>query len=131
MAKLVDLEVYGQIYQVADIKKDYIMNIMQSAKLCPGISKIYLFGSCLEERCREESDVDITVFGDLTDSRMLHRSHYRNFSMAVVGNIQKEMGEIQDYDILYYHKKYENYDNLFFENVRNGIVIYDRELEKV
>lgn len=46
--------------RVAAIKYDYI--IKQTQK-CKNISKIILFGSSIEERCQQKSDIDIAVFG--------------------------------------------------------------------
>lgn len=47
--------------RVAAIKYDYI--IKQTQK-CKNISKIILFGSSIEERCQQKSDIDIAVFGE-------------------------------------------------------------------
>lgn len=47
--------------RVAAIKYDYIINQTQK---CKNISKIILFGSSIEERCQQKSDIDIAVFGE-------------------------------------------------------------------
>lgn len=49
---------------VADMKHKYIVNIADQAKQCSNISRIVLFGSALETRCTEKSDIDIAVFGE-------------------------------------------------------------------
>ena len=48
---------------VADIKLPYIIIISKQAEKAKNISRIMLFGSSIEERCTEESDIDIAVFG--------------------------------------------------------------------
>ena len=48
---------------VADIKLRHIDNIAEQAKEAKNIRRIMLFGSALEERCSERSDIDIAVFG--------------------------------------------------------------------
>ena len=48
---------------IADIKHKYILNIVKLAELCENINRIMLFGSSLEERCTDESDIDIAVLG--------------------------------------------------------------------
>lgn len=43
----------------ADVKKVYIENIIKSAEKCNKIDAIVLFGSSLEDRCKDESDIDM------------------------------------------------------------------------
>lgn len=50
--------------RVATIKYDYIINIIKQTQKCKNISKIILFGSSIEERCQQKSDIDIAVFGE-------------------------------------------------------------------
>jgi hypothetical protein len=53
MCKLVDCHTnYGEICKVADIKANYISNIVNTAHICSDIERIVLFGSALEERCK-------------------------------------------------------------------------------
>ena len=62
MCKLISI---GNGKAIADIKHKYIKNITRQAHECKNISRIVLFGSSLEERCTEKSDIDIAVFGKI------------------------------------------------------------------
>ena len=53
---------------VADIKYDYIVNIVDQAEKCKGIDKVVLFGSSLSESCNNNSDIDIAVKGSITEA---------------------------------------------------------------
>lgn len=81
MSKLVKLFENKNIL-VADIKKNHILNIIEQAKKCNRITKIILFGSSLEERCTEISDIDIAVFQTYTQANYLKEQHITNFMMA-------------------------------------------------
>lgn len=63
--------------RVAAIKYDYI--IKQTQK-CKNISKIILFGSSIEERCQQKSDIDIAVFGEKKPTSYLKSAEFRNFN---------------------------------------------------
>lgn len=49
----VDTNFYTQI-MVADIKTEYVKNIMEKADICSNISNIYLLGSVLNEKCSDD-----------------------------------------------------------------------------
>ena len=97
MCELVDISMEGRCIKVADIKKAYIENIMKCAPLCDAIDKVVLFGSALESRCTDSSDVDIAIFGKYPKSKMYRLKSYHDFVEAVVS-----YGRLQDYDLLYY-----------------------------
>ena len=60
---------------IADIKHKYILNIIQQAEQCENIYRIMLFGSSLEERCTDSSDIDIAV---LESSQKISICNQRN-----------------------------------------------------
>ena len=70
MCELVEMKIGKKRIRVADIKKDYIQNIIDSVILCKEIDKVVLFGSALEERCTDASDLDIAVFGKYPKNQM-------------------------------------------------------------
>ena len=71
MCKLVAIEnSKHEKINVADIKKDYILNIIKSCSLCEKIQKVILFGSSIGAHCREESDIDVAVFGSDTKGKI-------------------------------------------------------------
>lgn len=105
---------------VADIKKEYILNIIHASKLCKSISKIILFGSSIENRCTPDSDIDIAVFGDKTKAQMFKSKDYRAFVNAVCS-----YGDLQDYDILYF-KTNAKYNAAILDDIAQGTVLYER-----
>lgn len=118
MSKLVELS--SGIY-VADIKKDYIENIIIQAKQCKHISRVVLFGSSLEERCSDDSDIDIAVFGDISKCKIYNLKSYDEFYNNVVSFNQ--VNSFQDYDILYFDDR-QNNESEIMDNIKNGKVIY-------
>ncbi len=120
MCKLIGIKIGGREIKVAEVKKESIENIIHSAYLCDQIEKIVLFGSSLEERCTENSDVDIAVFGRYPKSRMFRLKSYQDFIKAVV-----TFGKWQDYDVLYFDASREHTDNIIRE-IDKGEILYER-----
>ena len=109
---------------VADIKHKYIVNIANQAKKCRNISHIILFGSALETRCTEKSDIDIAVFGKMNQNEYLRSKEFKNFQREVFafgGDFS------QDYDILYFCEEKDNTDAIL-EDIRQGSEIYRRAI---
>lgn len=106
--------------EVADVKKDYIMNIIKASSLCKNISKIILFGSSIENRCTSNSDIDIAVFGNKTKTQMFKSKEYRAFVNAVCS-----YGDLQDYDILYFTDNTKAGDTILAD-IAKGAVLYER-----
>jgi len=97
MCNLAEIAIGDRRIKVAEIKKAYIENIIKCVPLCSAIDKVVLFGSALERRCTDSSDVDIAIFGKYSKSKMFKLKSYNDFVEAVVS-----YGELQDYDLLYY-----------------------------
>ncbi|MBQ7719042.1 MAG: nucleotidyltransferase domain-containing protein [Clostridia bacterium] len=106
--------------RVADIKLKYIENIARQAAKTRHITRIMLFGSALEERCREDSDVDIAVFGDIPRSGYFRLKEYKNFQDSIF-----DFDFDQDYDILYYQQDKE-YKSAVMKDINKGVEIYRR-----
>lgn len=118
MSKLVKLFEDKDI-MVSELKRDCILNIIEEAKKYSKITKIILFGSSLEERCTERSDIDIAVFTSLYRSELFRRAWYGNFTSDIYTYNMN-----QHYDILPFKEGY-NDDSLIMENIYNGSVIYE------
>lgn len=97
MCNLAEIVIGDRRIKVAEIKKAYIENIIKCVPLCNAIDKVVLFGSALERRCTDSSDVDIAIFGKYSKSKMFKLKSYNDFVEAVIS-----YGELQDYDLLYY-----------------------------
>lgn len=106
---------------VADIKLDCINNIVEQAEKTKYISRIILFGSSLEERCNELSDIDIAVFGSKTSGSYLRSKEYRDFTSSIYKYDWK-----QDYDFLYF-KEGKEYKEPVMRHINSGVEIYRRQ----
>lgn len=107
---------------VADIKYDYILNIVKQAAKCKNITRIVLFGSSIEERCTEESDIDIAVFGEESKAKYLKSKEFKDFHRNLF-TFDKDFA--QDYDIIYFADNKE-YAGLIMEDISKGVEIYRR-----
>ena len=120
MCQLVSLNVNGKTISVASIKIEYIKTIIDNISRCDLIDKVVLFGSSLEERCTENSDIDIAIFGTKTKSKMFSSKSYKDYIYSVTS-----FGEVQDYDILYFDST-KNNDSSIMKDIENGAVLYER-----
>ncbi len=127
MCKLVSLNTnYGAEIQVADIKKTFIDNIIELAPLCKQISEIILFGSALEEKCTDKSDIDIAIISNLTINALCKNKGFSKFIEAVY-NIDLS----QDYDRVYFTsieeiEKKQEVAPICKELLQKGKIIYRR-----
>ena len=121
MCKLIALDVGGRTVNVANIKTEYIRNIIDNAFRCNAIEKIVLFGSALEERCTDESDIDIAIFGKETKNKVFKSKSYRDYINSVVS-----FGNLQDYDILYFDMT-KQYDSEIMNDINNGQILFERQ----
>lgn len=128
VCRLVGVNTYnGSQIDVANIKKDAIKNIIESAALCPSIDAIVLFGSSLEERCTVDSDIDIAIISKKTVSRLSQLKSFKRFiEMVYLFDMS------QEYDRLYF-KSIEDIENkadsqqICLEIVSKGKIIYKKE----
>lgn len=82
-----------------------------------------LFGSSLEERCKDSSDIDLIIIGKEHACKCLDSKLYRNFTTFIY-----RLDFSQDYDIIY---QYDSIDKmkggLKREVLERGVVIYDNK----
>ncbi len=121
MCKIVNVKINGKTIQVAEIKKKYIQNIVDAAEECDMIDKIIIFGSCIRPDCKEDSDIDVAVFGSLTRVKGMTSAKYRRFAdrLAMYDDFN------QSYDLLYF-KSDENYKEAIMDEIEKGEVLYVR-----
>lgn len=120
MCNLAEIAACGRRIRVADIKKDYIENIIKSISLCNAIDKVVLFGSALERRCTDSSDLDIAIFGKYPRNKMYRLKSYNDFIESVIS-----FGELQDYDLLYYGAD-DMEDTAVMRDINKGEILYER-----
>lgn len=121
MCTLADIQTYNNnTAKVADIKKDYILNIIAACNSCTAIKKVVLFGSSTSENCKQSSDIDIAVFGNKTKAQIFKSKSYRNFINKICS-----FGHLQDYDILYFQTNKQD-DTAILSDIANGITLFER-----
>ena len=121
MCRVVNMNIGSRRVRVADIKRDYIRNIVDAARKCDIIDRVLLFGSSIEERCKETSDIDIAVFGNQNRSRALTSKKYERFARQLYSFRDFD----QDYDILYF-KTGGNNKGQILEETEKGELLYAR-----
>ena len=120
MCKVVTMVVDDREFRVADIKKKYMSNIIDAAKKCDFIEKVVLFGSSIEDRCSEDSDIDIAVFGSQIRSKAFSSKKYEQFTRQLFAFNDYD----QNYDILYF-KSGADVKNLIMDDIRKGETLYE------
>jgi len=98
MCKVVSVNVGDKEIRVADIKQKYIANIIDAAHKCDYIDRVVLFGSSTTSKCRQDSDIDLAVFGNQPKGKCLSSKKFRKFTdqLATFDDF------LQAYDILYF-----------------------------
>ena len=105
---------------MAEIKLEHIRNVSAQAERCKNISRIMLFGSSIEERCTDHSDIDIAVFGQMPKAKYLGSSEFKKFQDQL---FLYDLN--QDYDILYFREG-QDYTDPIMEDIKRGAEIYRR-----
>ena len=108
---------------VAEIKLPHIRNISEQARKAKGIYRIMLFGSSLEERCTQNSDIDIAVFGTKTKGKYIDSKEFRDFKSSLF-----RFDWDQDYDVLYF-KEGDVYQDAIMSDISQGVEIFRRTTE--
>ena len=106
--------------RVADIKLPHIHNIVRQASRTKNINRVMLFGSAIEDRCTDHSDIDIAVFGDIPKMKYLRSKEYKQFQDGIF-----RFDLDQDYDILYFSDSARQCD-VILNDIANGAEIYRR-----
>lgn len=130
MCKLIALktDVDTQI-QVADMKKPTIEKIILLANGCKEIDYIILFGSSLEDKCTEQSDIDLAIISNTTRAKFLRSNSYNKFTTALY-----RIDEEQTYDILQFNSMEDlkkRKSPICREIMNKGKIIYRRTVVHV
>lgn len=129
MCKLVGIDTnFDTRIMVADIKTEYIANILEKADICKDICSIYLFGSVLNEECKADSDIDILVVSDITRSKLYRTKNFKRFLME----LHEKDDYFQQYDVICVHGMKELQKNrhrvmLYDDILTNGRELYRRK----
>ena len=126
MCKLVKItNSLGEQIEVAEIKADTIKKIIKTVKICDKIDYIYLFGSSVEERCTDESDIDLAIISNVSASKLCNRSSYREFKERLYA-----IDTDQEYDRLQFNslKAIRNSkEPVCLDIISKGKLLYQRE----
>ncbi len=126
MCKLVAIDNgNGMKIEVADIKAEIIKSIISLARICDKIDYIYVFGSTVEERCTDRSDIDIAIISNVTRSKLFQNKSYNEFTKRLY-NIDLN----QDYDILQFNSMDEIKNSKDFvcrDIICKGKLLYERK----
>ena len=121
MCKVLPMNVGTRQIHVAEIKQKYIRNIIDAASQCDLIDRVVLFGSSLQERCKDSSDIDIAVFGNQPRSRALTSRKYERFARQLYAFDN----HAQAYDILYFRTGSDE-SNPILHEISRGEELYAR-----
>lgn len=116
----------GDTITVAENKKRHIENIIKAAEKCKQITGIILFGSALEERCTDKSDIDLAIISCRTVNELSKTVGFKKFLADIYA-----IDEKQEYDRLYF-KYFEEIIQkrdkvpICAELVQKGKIIYRR-----
>lgn len=125
----VHLDTLNKDIYVSSNKVNYIKNIVDCASLCNKIDAIILFGSALEERCTDDSDIDIVIVSKYTVTQLEKLKSFNDFINSIFGDEY-----IQEYDILYMKslseikEKSKQALSIYSEINKKGTIIYKREM---
>lgn len=127
MCKVIPISIGSRQICVAEIKQKYIRNIIDAASQCDLIDRVVLFGSSLQERCREKSDIDIAVFGNQPRSRALTSRKYERFARQLYAFDN----HAQAYDILYFRSGSDDSSPILHEISRGEELYVRKESEPI
>lgn len=123
MCKMASIKTVYGIRQVAEHKSACISNIIEAAGKQTPIFRIVLFGSATGGACREDSDIDIALFGYEPKGAMLKSAQYKAFLRDI-----RHFDKTQSYDVLYFNVgQYSQMKGEFKDAIENGVVLYEKE----
>lgn len=121
MCKVIETYIGKNKVKVADIKKKYLENVVDAAGKCDYIDRIIVFGSSTNSECKEESDIDLAIFGNVARGKCLTSKKYENFLKQVYSYDDFR----QSYDILYFKSGQKYKDSLIMDNIGLGELLYE------
>ena len=121
MCRVVETTIDNRRIRVADIKQKYLAHIIDAARKCDYIDKVVMFGSACGNRCTEQSDIDLAVFGNKTKYKCLVSKKYRDFLEQIYSFDDHK----QAYDLLYF-KTGDKDQSRIMDDIDKGEVLYVR-----
>ena len=121
MCRVKTTTIQDTTFNVAEIKEKYIRNVIDAASQCDLIDRIVLFGSSTSNKCKNDSDIDLAIFGSETEYKALRSKKYDRFTSQIYSF--DDSG--QSYDLLYFVTG-KQYKGLIMNDIENGELIYAR-----
>ncbi len=121
MCRVKTTTIQDTTFNVAEIKEKYIRNVIDAASRCDLIDRIVLFGSSTGSKCKDDSDIDLAIFGSETEYKALRSKKYDRFTSQIYSF--DDSG--QSYDLLYFVTG-KQYKGLIMNDIENGELIYAR-----
>lgn len=121
MCRVKTTTIQDTTFNVAEIKEKYIRNVIDAASQCDLIDRIVLFGSSTSTKCKDDSDIDLAIFGNETEYKALRSKKYDRFTSQIYSF--DDSG--QSYDLLYFVTG-KQYKGLIMNDIENGELIYAR-----
>ena len=121
MCRVKTTTILDTTFNVAEIKEKYIRNVIDAASQCDLIDRIVLFGSSTSNKCKNDSDIDLAIFGSETEYKALRSKKYDRFTSQIYSF--DDSG--QSYDLLYFVTG-KQYKGLIMNDIENGELIYAR-----
>ena len=121
MCRVTSMDIGSRQIRVVEIKQKYIRNIIDAARECDLIDRVVLFGSSLQERCCDNSDIDIAVFGNQPRSCALTSKKYERFARQLYAFDN----HAQAYDILYF-RSHSGDISPILQEISKGEKLYTR-----
>lgn len=120
MSKLVPIKLDVGSVLVSDCKVERILEYMRIFKEYPEVLRVILFGSCLETRCTENSDVDLWILLNSEDDNVYY---------SLLDKIWKEHDWTTSDDLLGCGVKWFLSDSFgaLRDVKRKGVVIYSKQ----
>ena len=128
MSELVQIQNnLGENIKVSSLKIDTIKKISRIASMCDNILAIIVFGSSVEDRCRDTSDIDMAIISDIPTSRLFMKKQFKQFTQRLYS-----IDTQQEYDFLYFNglEAVSNRKEAVCRDIVNkGVYIYRKEVK--
>lgn len=102
------------IDKINKIKREEIKDILSNEDVIKYFDSIKVFGSCITDKCREDSDIDLFVS---------LKEEYINDKDINDSYIQLMLASSSDKDIFYAHEQKGEFNKKLYENMINGIEV--------
>ena len=109
------------IDKINKIKREEIKDILSNEDVIKYFDSIKVFGSCITDKCREDSDIDLFV--SLKEAYINDKDINDSYKDINDSYIQLMLASSSDKDIFYAHEQKGEFNKKLYENMINGIEV--------